>query len=66
MKTANNDVKQRAIISGVCLWQIAQRLGIADGTFSRKLRTELPEKEKERIFDIIEELRGENNETLTN
>ena len=61
MKTANNDIKSQAKISGVCLWQVAQKLGITDSTFSRKLRRELPEKEKERIFVIIEELRSENN-----
>ncbi len=61
MKTANNDIKQQAKISGVCLWQVAQRLGINDGNFSRKLRNELSEKEKERIFNIIEEIRREQN-----
>lgn len=66
MKTANNDIKLRAKVSGVCLWQIALRLGITDSSFSRKLRIELSKKEKERIFNIIDELRGENNETVTN
>lgn len=58
MKIANNDIKLQAKISGVRLWQVAQRLGITDSTFSRKLRNELSEKEKERIFNIIEELRS--------
>ena len=66
MKITNNDIKLQAKKSGVCLWQIAQKLGITDSTFSRKLRNELSEKEKERIFNIIDELRGENNETVTN
>lgn len=61
MKITNNDIKQQAKISGVCLWQVAQGLGITDSTFSRKLRIELPEKEKERIFNIIEEIRREQN-----
>lgn len=66
MKTTNYDIKLQAKISGVYLWQVAQRLGITDSTLSRKLRNELSEKEKERIFAIIEELRGGNNETITN
>lgn len=66
MKIANNDIKSQAKISGVYLWQVAQRLGITDSTLSRKLRRELPTEEKERIFNIIDELRGVNNETITN
>lgn len=65
MKIANNDIKTQAKKSGVYLWQIADKLGIADTRFSVKLRRELPSKEKEKIFRIIEELRGENNETTT-
>ena len=41
------------------LWQIAEALGIADCTFSRKLRKELPREEKEKIFSIIERLSQE-------
>ncbi len=51
----------RAAISNAHLryWQIADRLGITDGNFSRKLRHELPQEEKEKIFSIIKELSGE-------
>lgn len=66
MKIANNDIKTQAKKSGVYLWQIADKLGIADTRFSVKLRRELPPKEKEKIFRIIDELRGENIETTTN
>ena len=41
------------------LWQIADALGIADCSFSRKLRKELPQEEKEKIFSIIRELSQE-------
>lgn len=54
----NQDIKNAAKIAGVKLWQIADRLGIADFAFSRKLRHELPKEEKEIIFSIIEELKG--------
>ena len=33
------------------------RLGITDGNFSRKLRKELSESEKEQIFKIIDDLK---------
>ncbi len=55
-KKANLDIRDAAKRSGVCLWQIAATLGINDGNFSRKLRHELPQEEKERILGIIDQL----------
>lgn len=55
----NKDVRNTAAGSGVRLWQIAEALGIADCSFSRKLRKELPDDEKQRIFGIIESLKKE-------
>ncbi len=60
MTNANKDIKLRAKIRGVYLWQIAERLGIADSSLSRKLRRELSREDKEKIFKIIDELKGEN------
>lgn len=57
MKTANNDIRLKASGSGVALWRIADKLGIADATFSRKLRHELPEEIKAQIYRIIDELK---------
>lgn len=59
--TANNDIKIKAKEKKVCLWEIAERLNINDGNFSRKLRKELPTAEKQRIFSIIEEIAAEKN-----
>lgn len=56
MKTKNNDIRQAAKKSGVFLYQIADELGIQDSCFSRKLRKELPDAEKELILLIIEDL----------
>lgn len=55
----NADIKEKAVASNVRLWRVADALGIADTTLSKKLRKELPENEKERIFDIIENLSKE-------
>lgn len=52
----NEDLKFYARQRNVRLWQIATRLGINDGNFSRKLRFELPEDEKTRIREIVDEL----------
>ena len=56
---ANQDVRRTAAGAGVKLWQIAEALGIADCSLSRKLRRELSAEEKERIFGIIQQLSKE-------
>lgn len=55
----NQDIRRTAAGAGVKLWQIADALGIADCSLSRKLRKELPREEKERIFEIIKDLSKE-------
>ena len=57
--TKNFDIKQKALKSGVCLWEVAEAIGIADTSMSRKLRKELPQDEKERIFSIIDQIAAE-------
>ncbi len=52
----NLDIRRTAAGAGVRLWQIAEGLGINACTFSIKLRRELPQAEKEKIFGIIEQL----------
>lgn len=55
----NKEIREAAKRAGVYLWQIAAELGIHDGNFSRKLRTELPTTEKKRIMEIIDRLEKE-------
>ena len=54
----NVDIKTEAMNAGVKLWRIAERLGMTDGNFSRKLRQELSSEEKAKIRAIIAELKG--------
>lgn len=56
---ANLDIRAAAVSSGVQLWRVADALGIADSSLSRKLRKELPQEEKEQIFNIIKRLSEE-------
>ena len=56
---SNQDIRRAAAGAGVKLWQIADALGISDCSFSRKLRKELPQEEKKKIFSIIEQLSQE-------
>ena len=55
----NQDIRRTAAGAGVELWQIADALGIADCSLSRKLRKELPQEEKKQIFEIIKDLSKE-------
>ena len=55
----NNDIKEAAKRAGVRLWQVAEAYGMNDGNFSRKLRKELPQEEKEKILEIINRLAQE-------
>lgn len=57
---ANNIIREAAADAGVRLWQIAARIGITDATFSRRLRFELPEAERNKILHIIEDIRKVN------
>ena len=52
-------VRRAAAGSGVRLWQVADALGIADAQLSRKLRKELPDEEKQKIFEIIRNISAE-------
>lgn len=56
MCATNFDVRQYAMQKGVYLYEIAERVGVNDGNFSRRLRKELPEAEKTRIFQIIDSI----------
>lgn len=61
----NLDIRKVAEQSNVKLWQIADYLGKTDGNFSKMLRKELKEAEKQKIFAIIEELATKNsNESI--
>lgn len=58
---ANEDIRKSAKENHVKLWKIAEELGINDGNFSRRLRCELPDTEKQKIFSIIQKISKEEN-----
>lgn len=58
----NEEIRRMAKERGVKLWEIAEHLGYADATFSRKLRRELPKAEKTAILDIIKAISAEQEE----
>ena len=60
MKKKNVDIREMAKLKGVYLWQITDKLEMDNGNFSKKLRKELSENEKRKIYDIIEIISKEN------
>ena len=56
MRTANEELKAYAKEREVFLWQVADRLSLQDSNFSKKLRRELPDGERERILRLIDEI----------
>lgn len=56
---ANETIKQAAKKSGVRLWRVAEAIGVADVTLSRRLRHELPEAQRNEILCVIERLAAE-------
>ena len=55
----NKEIREAAKKAGVFLWRVAERLGVTEFSFSRKLRHELSTEEKAKVLSIIEELRAE-------
>lgn len=55
----NEEIRRYAAGNGVRLWQVADELGIADTSLSRKLRKELPTDSKQEIRRIIDKLAKE-------
>lgn len=55
----NIDIRQAIEKAGIKYWQVAEKLNLNDGNFSRKLRKELSAEEKDKIFKIIEEIKNE-------
>ena len=62
MAKANREFKDEIKRSGVCMWQIADELGIRADRLSVKFRYELSEEDKERIREAINNIKEESNE----
>ena len=52
----NQEIRDRIKAAGLKQWQVAKKLGVAESTFIRWLRDELPSDQKEAIFKAIDEL----------
>lgn len=56
---SNQEIRNAAGGKGLGLWQVADALGMNESAFSRKLRKELPQDEKEKILAVIDDLAKE-------
>lgn len=57
MRQRNADIRNKAKQADVKLWEIGEKLGMSDSTFSRFLRKETDIDTKKRILSIIQELK---------
>jgi len=55
----NLDIRQEIMEAGLKFWEVAYAIGINDNNFSRKLRLELSEPEKEIIRQAIKKIKSE-------
>lgn len=59
MQIKNQEIRNSILKNNLKFWQIAEKLNINDGNFSRLLRKELTKDKKEEILKIIEDLKEE-------
>ena len=59
MERANNDIRRAARAAAVPLWAVADRLEMSEAGMTRLLRRELPDKERQKIMDLITEIQAE-------
>jgi len=62
MDMRNNDIRKLAKKSGVPLWKVAEKLGVADNTLYRYLRYEMTEEQRAQYINIIKKLSQEDEE----
>lgn len=56
----NVEIRDTAKRRGVKLWQVAEEIGMSDAAFSRKLRHELADEDRERVLNAINRLAAGN------
>ena len=54
-----SEIRQYILDNGILLWKVADKLGISDGNFSRKLRHNFSEEDYDKILSAVDELSKE-------
>lgn len=55
----NSEIRNLIRVSGICSWQVAEKLGIHENSLYRMLRKELDPDEKNKIYQALEQLKAE-------
>lgn len=55
-------IKEELKKANVCQWELAEKVGLSEQTFSRKLRKELNEKTRNEYLKLIKEIKKEKSE----
>lgn len=55
---ANQDIRELLKSNRIYLWEVAQLYGCTESTLSKKLRIELSKEDKEKIIDIINQIKS--------
>lgn len=53
------EIKAKILAAGLKVWQVAEKFGMNDGNFSRKLRKGFSDEESKKVLAIIDELAAE-------
>ena len=55
----NSEIRAKAVSAGVKQWEIADRIGVSESTFTRMMRHPVDRDTRQRILDAIRDIRAE-------
>lgn len=55
----NIDIRNRIAVAAIPKWRVADVVGVADTTFSKWLRKELPAEKKQQVMEAIDKILAE-------
>ena len=58
----NAEIKAKALLSGVRMYEVAQHCHMSESTFNRRMCKELSESDREQFLKAIDEIAAEKNE----
>ncbi len=59
----NAEIKAKALLSGVRMYEVAQHCHMSESTFNRRMCKELSQADREQFLQAIEEIAAEKKET---
>ena len=59
MVQANTDIREALKKANITIWECAAAMGVHENTLLRRLRLELPNEDKQPIFEAIEKIKAD-------